>query len=41
VGLAGRGSAQPFDLRCDFPCAPYGELGVKKWCTPTATSPRA
>jgi len=30
VGLAGRGSAQPFDLRCDFPCSPYGELGVRK-----------
>jgi Ni,Fe-hydrogenase III large subunit len=30
VGLAGRGSAQAFDLRCDFPCSPYGELGVRK-----------
>jgi Ni,Fe-hydrogenase III large subunit/Ni,Fe-hydrogenase III component G len=30
AGLAGRASAQGFDLRCDFPCAPYDRLGVKK-----------
>jgi Ni,Fe-hydrogenase III large subunit len=30
VGLAGRASGQAMDLRCDFPCAPYDELGVKK-----------
>ncbi len=30
AGLAGRSSAQAFDLRADFPCAPYGELAVKK-----------
>jgi len=29
-GLAGRASAQAFDLRCDFPCAPYDRLGVRK-----------
>ena len=29
-GLAGRSSAQPYDLRVDFPCAPYAELQVKK-----------
>jgi Ni,Fe-hydrogenase III large subunit len=26
TGLAGRASAQAFDLRIDLPCAPYGEL---------------
>src|SRR5258706_2491780 len=30
AGLAGRASAQPYDLRVDFPCEPYGELDVKK-----------
>jgi Ni,Fe-hydrogenase III large subunit/Ni,Fe-hydrogenase III component G len=30
AGLAGRASGQAFDLRCDFPCAPYDRLGVKK-----------
>ncbi len=30
IGLAGRASGQPFDLRVDLPCAPYGELGVRK-----------
>jgi Ni,Fe-hydrogenase III large subunit len=30
TGLAGRASAQPFDLRCDLPCAPYTEIGVSK-----------
>jgi Ni,Fe-hydrogenase III large subunit len=30
VGLAGRASGQAYDLRCDFPCAPYTELGVNK-----------
>jgi Ni,Fe-hydrogenase III large subunit len=29
-GLAGRASAQAFDLRCDLPCEPYGELAPKK-----------
>ena len=29
-GLAGRSSAQSYDLRVDFPCEPYGELQVKK-----------
>src|ERR1700722_10650107 len=29
-GLAGRASGQAFDLRCDLPCDPYGELAVKK-----------
>jgi Ni,Fe-hydrogenase III large subunit/Ni,Fe-hydrogenase III component G len=28
TGLAGRASGQSFDLRCDFPCKPYDELGV-------------
>jgi Ni,Fe-hydrogenase III large subunit/Ni,Fe-hydrogenase III component G len=28
VGLAGRGSGQPLDLRLDAPVAPYPELGV-------------
>ena len=26
IGLAGRASGQPFDVRCDMPCAPYGGL---------------
>lgn len=30
VGLAGRASGQPYDLRVDHPCEPYGELSVKK-----------
>jgi Ni,Fe-hydrogenase III large subunit len=30
AGLGGRASGQAFDLRVDFPAAPYGELGVKK-----------
>jgi len=29
-GLAGRASGQAFDLRCDLPCDPYGELAVNK-----------
>ncbi len=29
-GLAGRSSAQAFDLRVDHPCDPYGTLEVKK-----------
>jgi Ni,Fe-hydrogenase III large subunit/Ni,Fe-hydrogenase III component G len=30
IGLAGRASGQAFDLRCDLPCDPYGELAPKK-----------
>jgi Ni,Fe-hydrogenase III large subunit len=30
TGLAGRASGQAFDLRCDLPCDPYGELAPKK-----------
>ncbi|HET7731154.1 MAG TPA: NADH-quinone oxidoreductase subunit C [Usitatibacter sp.] len=30
VGLAGRASGQPFDLRVDHPCEPYRALAVKK-----------
>ncbi|HEX9207652.1 MAG TPA: hypothetical protein VF851_05405 [Steroidobacteraceae bacterium] len=30
VGLAGRASAQPLDLRLDAPIAPYPELGVRR-----------
>ena len=30
VGLAGRASGQPLDLRCDQPWAPYDALGVTK-----------
>ena len=30
TGLAGRASAQAFDLRCDLPCAPYTQLSVAK-----------
>jgi Ni,Fe-hydrogenase III large subunit/Ni,Fe-hydrogenase III component G len=26
IGLAGRASGQPFDVRCDMPCDPYGAL---------------
>ena len=29
-GLAGRASGQAFDLRCDFPCDPFGDLSPKK-----------
>ena len=30
AGLAGRASGQGFDLRSDFPCAPYSDLEAKK-----------
>lgn len=30
IGLAGRASAQAFDLRVDLPCPPYGELSPVK-----------
>ena len=30
IGLAGRASGQAFDLRVDLPCAPYGDLEMKK-----------
>lgn len=30
VGVAGRASGQPLDLRLDAPVAPYGELGVRR-----------
>jgi Ni,Fe-hydrogenase III large subunit len=30
IGLAGRASGQDCDLRTDLPCAPYGELEVRK-----------
>jgi Ni,Fe-hydrogenase III large subunit/Ni,Fe-hydrogenase III component G len=30
TGLAGRASGQAFDLRCDLPCDPFGELAPKK-----------
>jgi Ni,Fe-hydrogenase III large subunit/Ni,Fe-hydrogenase III component G len=30
TGLAGRASGQAFDLRVDWPCAPYGELPVTR-----------
>jgi Ni,Fe-hydrogenase III large subunit len=30
TGFAGRASAQPFDLRLDLPCQPYGELAPVK-----------
>jgi Ni,Fe-hydrogenase III large subunit len=30
TGLAGRASAQAFDLRSDLPCEPYAQLSVKK-----------
>jgi Ni,Fe-hydrogenase III large subunit len=30
TGLAGRASAQAFDLRCDLPCEPYAQLSVTK-----------
>jgi Ni,Fe-hydrogenase III large subunit len=29
-GFAGRASGQAFDLRCDLPCEPYGELEPRK-----------
>jgi Ni,Fe-hydrogenase III large subunit/Ni,Fe-hydrogenase III component G len=29
IGLAGRASAQWWDLRCDHPCAPYDQLATK------------
>ena len=28
IGLAGRASGQAWDLRVEYPCVPYGELGV-------------
>ncbi len=28
--MAGRASGQAFDLRCDLPCDPYGDLAPKK-----------
>jgi len=30
TGLAGRASGQAFDLRCDLPWDPYGDLAVQK-----------
>ena len=30
IGLAGRGSGQNWDLRCDLPQAPYDELGANR-----------
>jgi Ni,Fe-hydrogenase III large subunit/Ni,Fe-hydrogenase III component G len=30
TGLAGRASGQAFDLRCDLPCDPYGDLAPHK-----------
>ena len=33
IGLAGRGSGQDFDLRVDLPCAPYGDLDVRKYAS--------
>ena len=30
TGLAGRASGQPFDLRCDLPCDPYGDFAPQK-----------
>jgi Ni,Fe-hydrogenase III large subunit len=30
TGLAGRASGQAFDLRCDLPCDPYGDLAPQK-----------
>jgi len=30
TGVAGRASGQAFDLRCDLPCDPYGELAPQK-----------
>ena len=29
IGLAGRASAQAWDLRCDHPCSPYDRLGPR------------
>jgi len=34
TGLAGRASGQAFDLRCDLPCDPYGELAPRKAVCP-------
>jgi Ni,Fe-hydrogenase III large subunit/Ni,Fe-hydrogenase III component G len=34
IGLAGRASAQPWDLRCDMPTAPYGTLDVRRTLRP-------
>src|SRR5260370_11807319 len=30
TGLAGRASGQAFDVRCDLPCDPYGDLAPQK-----------
>lgn len=30
LGLAGRASGQPGDLRCDHPCVPYDQLAVRR-----------
>ncbi|HME40287.1 MAG TPA: hypothetical protein VKG63_15130 [Steroidobacteraceae bacterium] len=30
TGLAGRASGQDFDLRCDLPCEPFGDLAPRK-----------
>ena len=30
LGLVGRASGQPGDLRCDHPCAPYDQLAVRR-----------
>jgi Ni,Fe-hydrogenase III large subunit len=30
IGLAGRASGLAWDLRVEYPCAPYGELGVNR-----------
>jgi len=29
AGMAGRASSQSWDLRCNFPCPPYDQLGVR------------
>jgi Ni,Fe-hydrogenase III large subunit len=34
TGLAGRASGQAFDLRCDLPCYPFGELELRKATRP-------
>ena len=40
TGLAGRASGQAFDLRCDLPCDPYGDLAPRKRsCVPKETLP--
>ena len=42
IGLAGRASGQAFDLRCEFPAAPYDTLDVRMATrSAAATSPRA